>query len=160
MLVSEVRVQVRCCGKWFPNCVALVWDCLVITQRSKANAFVSPVEANRVIVWSSTFNVVLETKANALIFSSVLVIWTFDVVFKFLHTLVVDCLVFGQPKLGNGAGSLYFCEFLYKCTELVCNVRLLADDRNIRRTLLGSIVVCGRSTLAGQPHLGRVDVPS
>lgn len=122
MLVSEVRVQVWCCGKWFPDCVALVWDCLVITQRSKANAFVSPVEADRVIVWSSTFNVVLETKANSLVFSSILVIWTFNVVFKFLHTLVVDRLVFRQPKLGNRAGSLYFCEFLDKRAELVCDV--------------------------------------
>ena len=122
MLVSKVREQVRCCGKWFPDCIALIWDCLVITQRSKANAFVSPVKANRVIVWSSTFNVVLETKANALVFSSILVIWTFNVVFKFFYTLVVDRLVFRQPKLGNRAGSLYFCEFLYKRAELVCNV--------------------------------------
>lgn len=114
MLVSKVRVQVRCCREWLPNRVVLVRDRLVITQRGKANAFVSPMKADRVIVWGGTFNVVLETEADTLVFSSIFVVWTFDVGFKVLHTLVIDRLVFGQPKLGNCAGSLYFCEFLYK----------------------------------------------
>ena len=100
-------------------------------------------EAHSVVIRCSIFNVVLEAKTYALVLTASFVVWTFDIVLKLCQISEGCHLVLGKAKLCNFTRSLNFCQLRYKRAQLVCYIRLLPYDSNLRRALLWSIVIRG-----------------